>query len=70
MAKKTINFEKSLERLQEISSLLESDEVSLEESIKLYEEGMKLSKSCYDILNKAELKVEELTNKLKIDLDE
>ncbi len=53
MAKKNINFEKSLERLQEISELLESEDVTLEDSLKLYEEGMKLSKTCYNLLNKA-----------------
>ncbi len=58
--KKTNNFEESLTRLQEISELLESNEISLEESISLYEEGIKLSKVCYDQLNKAELKVTEL----------
>jgi exodeoxyribonuclease VII small subunit len=58
--KKTNNFEDSLTRLQEISELLESNEISLEESISLYEEGIKLSKVCYDQLNKAELKVTEL----------
>ena len=58
--KKTKSFEESLIRLQEISELLESDEVSLEESISLYEEGIILSNSCYELLDKAELKVTEL----------
>lgn len=66
MSKKNKNFEDSLKRLQEISELLENDNVSLEESIKLYEEGIKLSKECFSTLEKAELKVEELNS----DLDE
>ena len=66
MSKKNKNFEASLKRLQEISELLENDDVSLEESIKLYEEGIKLSKECFSTLEKAELKVEELNS----DLDE
>lgn len=69
MTKKNTNFEKSLNRLQEISELLESDEVTLEDSIKLYEEGMKLSKSCYSQLNKAEIKVEELNAQLEKELE-
>lgn len=69
MAKKNIKFEESLNRLQEISELLESDDVTLEDSIKLYEEGMKLSKSCYSLLNKAELKVEELNTQLEKELE-
>lgn len=60
MTKKIISFEESLKRLQEISEILESNEATLEESIKLYEEGMLLSKKCYEELSKAELKVQEL----------
>ena len=69
MAKKNKSFEESLRRLQEISEILESDEASLEESIKLYEEGIKLSKDCYHILNDAELKVEELNKQLENELE-
>lgn len=63
--KKTRSFEESLKRLQEISELLDSDNIGLEESIKLYEEGIELSKECYDKLNQAELKISELKNKLE-----
>lgn len=63
--KKKISFEDSLRRLEEISIKLEADEVGLDESIKLYEEGIKLSKECYIVLNNAELKV----NELKADLE-
>lgn len=65
MSKKNKNFEVSLKRLQEISELLENDDVSLEDSIKLYEEGIKLSKECFNSLEKAELKVEELNSELE-----
>ncbi len=67
MAKKTKTFENSLSRLQEISNLLESDEIGIEESVKLYEEGIKLSKECYTVLNKAELKISELKKDLESD---
>jgi len=69
MPKKNKSFEESLKRLQEISEILESEEASLEESIKLYEEGIKLSKECYHLLNKAELKVEELNKQLENELE-
>jgi len=69
MSKKNISFEDSLNRLQEISELLESEDVSLEESIKLYEEGIKLSKICYNTLDKAQLKVEELNADLEEELN-
>lgn len=68
MSKKNKSFEESLNRLQEISELLESDEVTIEESIKLYEEGIKLSKLCYSTLEKAELKVEQLNSELEDEL--
>jgi len=59
MAKK-ITFEKAMERLQEIVSRLEDGNVPLEESIKLYEEGMKLGKLCKKMLDEAELKIKRL----------
>lgn len=62
--KKEKTFEDSLTRLQEISDLLESEEIGLDESIKLYEEGIKLSKECYKKLSEAELKVTELKTQL------
>ena len=68
--KKENTFEESLNRLQEISNLLESEEIGLNESIKLYEEGIKLSKVCYESLKKAELKVIELKKDLEKDLNE
>ncbi|MFH1194605.1 MAG: exodeoxyribonuclease VII small subunit [bacterium] len=70
MSKKNQTFEQSLIRLQEISTLLESEEVSLDESIKLYEEGILLSKICYSKLNEAELKITELKNQLETGISE
>lgn len=66
--KKELTFEESLNRLQEISDLLESDEAGLEKSIELYEEGIKLSKYCYSVLKEAELKVTELKKEIESDL--
>ena len=68
--KKELSFEESLSRLQEISEILESPEVDLEESIKLYEEGIKLSKICYTKLEDAELKVTQLKNELDEELND
>ena len=66
MTKKKIksNFEANLARLEEISNLLESQEIGLEEAISIFEEGIKLSKSCATTLKKAELKITELTKEL------
>lgn len=56
-----LKFEEAIARLQEIVSKLESGEESLESSMKLFEEGAKLSALCYETLNKAEQKITELT---------
>ncbi len=70
MTKKKNNFEDLLRRLQEISDQLESEEVGLDDSIKLYEEGIKLSKLCYKKLSDAELKISELKKDNDLNADE
>jgi exodeoxyribonuclease VII small subunit len=67
MAAKKLKFEEAMRRLQEIVGKLESGEVSLEESMKLFEEGAKLSSQCYQLLDKAEQQVTQLA---KIPLEE
>lgn len=64
-SKKKLTFEDSLRRLEEISSILEGGEAGLDDTIKLYEEGIKLSEECYTKLNSAELKVNELKKELR-----
>lgn len=54
-------FEASMDRLDEIVSLLEENEQPLDETIGLFEEGLKLIKSCDDQLKVFEQKVEELS---------
>jgi len=73
MAKKKSkdNIEKDLIRLEEISRVLEEDNVELEKAMSLFEEGVKLSKSCLKTLKEAELKITELKSELgKIAQDE
>ncbi len=60
MSKKSITFEASMERLDEIVKTLEKGDASLEESIKLFEEGTKLSAKCSELLETAQLKVTKL----------
>ena len=66
MSKKKIknNFEQDLSRLDEISRILEEDNVELEIAISLFEEGVKLSKTCFKTLKEAELKITELKSEL------
>lgn len=59
MAKKK-SFEEALTRLEEIAELMENNETGLENSVKLYKEGVELSVYCSEILNKAEQQVTEL----------
>ena len=60
MSEKEINFEKELERLKEIVSLIQQKNLSLDESIKLYEEGANIVKVLNQELEKAEKKVEQV----------
>jgi exodeoxyribonuclease VII small subunit len=53
-------FEAALSRLEEIVSSLESGELGLEQSLKLFEEGVKLARVCNTRLEEAERKVEIL----------
>ena len=53
-------FEKALEELEQIVAKLEKGNLSLEESLKLFEEGIKLSRFCNSKLEEAEKKIEIL----------
>lgn len=55
------SFEESLRRLEEIVNQLEQGEIPLEDSVKMYEEGLTLSKSCIEKLTQAELKLKKLS---------
>ena len=55
-----LTFEQSLKRLEEIVKQMEQGNVSLEDSLKLFEEGTELAASCSAQLDTAELKVVRL----------
>ena len=55
-----LTFDKAMERLEQIVTLLEGGTVPLEESVQLYEEGSRLVKLCENRLEKARLQVEEI----------
>lgn len=55
-----MDFEKKLNRLEEIVENMETGELSLEDSLKLFEEGVKLSRECNVQLSEAEQKVKLL----------
>ena len=54
------SFEQALRELEHIVQELEKEDVSLERSIELYQKGVELSKECSDLLEKAELKIQEV----------
>lgn len=57
-----MDFEKKLGRLEEIVNKMEKGDLALEESLKLFEEGVKLSRECHQKLNDAESKVKLLVS--------
>jgi exodeoxyribonuclease VII small subunit len=61
-------FEGALKQLEEIVGRLEKGELALEESLKLYEEGIKLSRLCHGKLEEAEGKIEMLLKDAKGDV--
>ncbi len=60
MASKTPNLETSMQQLEELVEKMESGELSLEDSLKSFEQGIKLSKQCQKALQAAEQKVRVL----------
>ena len=56
------NFEKALENLEEIVSSMENGELTLEDSLKAFEKGIKLTRECQGALREAEQKVRVLLN--------
>ena len=54
-------FESSLEELERIVRELEHGELTLEKSLELFEQGVKLSRECQERLNQAERRIEMLT---------
>lgn len=55
-----VDFEKKLKRLEEIVHKMEKGDLSLEESLKIFEEGVKLSRECNTKLGEAEAQVKIL----------
>ncbi len=58
------SFESNLHRLEQIVDILEQGEVPLEESLKMYEEGVLLSRKCMEILSQAEKKLKTLSKNI------
>ena len=57
MKKEELSFEELMKRLEEVTNKLEKEELNLDESVTLFEEGMKLSKKCNETLENAEKRI-------------
>ena len=57
-----INFEEAMKKLEQITAELEKGDLSLDESVKKFEEGIKLSKECNKILEDSEKRINILIN--------
>ena len=60
MAKKKEKFEEALQKLEAIVTQMEEGDLPLEETLKAFEEGVRLARVCASKLNEAERKVEKL----------
>ncbi|MEQ1559346.1 MAG: exodeoxyribonuclease VII small subunit [Methyloglobulus sp.] len=61
--KTAVSFEDSLAELEQLVSRLESGDISLEESLRSFERGVSLTRSCQKALQEAEQKVQILIDK-------
>ena len=60
MNQNNLTFEASMQRLEQIVRTMERGEVPLEESLKLFQEGTELVRSCGKLLEEAELQVKKI----------
>ncbi len=60
MSNKKYDFEAAMKRLEEISVLMARDGITLEESLSLYEEGVKLARECNGVLEDTERRIKIL----------
>ena len=65
-----LNYESAFSELETIVDSLENDQRSLEESMSLFERGQALAKRCAELLDKAELKVRQLSGNELTDIAE
>jgi exodeoxyribonuclease VII small subunit len=60
MAQEKLSFEKAMARLEKIVASIEEGKVGLEDSIKQFDEGMKLIQQCRSVLADAEMKIQRI----------
>lgn len=70
MNKEELSFEEAMKRLEAIASELEGDKLALEDSLKLYEEGIRLIRYCNTMLEGAERKIKMIGINAEGELEE
>jgi len=65
MAGTALSFEKAIARLEEINTLLSDGDISLENGMKLFDEGLRLSAYCKDKLEEAKNRLEKVEAAVK-----
>jgi len=63
-----LSYEQAFDELESIVSSLESNKFSLDEAMSLYERGQVLTKYCVELLDKAELRLKQLSGDTLMDL--
>ncbi len=61
MNEKNLTFEQAMQRLEQIVRAMERGDVALDESLKLFQEGTELVRSCGNLLDEAELQIKKVT---------
>ncbi len=64
------SYEQAVAELESIVATLESNKLPLEESMALFERGQALSKHCVELLDKAELRIKQLSGDTLVDMPE
>lgn len=64
-----MKFEQALDKLQEIADKMESNQISLDESLALYQEGIKLCSFCKSELDKAQGKITQLSDDSQVEIE-
>lgn len=67
MAKKKLTYKELMEKLEQIIVHLETGEISVEESMEKYEEGVQITKDLLEILSKAEEKVKIMQDQEEVE---
>ncbi len=66
---KELSYEQALTELETIVTSLESNKLPLDETMSLYERGQALTKHCVELLDKAELRVKQLSGDTLVDME-